>query len=213
MEINEDVAEIVGAHAGDGTLYRTNSNSIVWELRGDVLEKKYYTDHICPLVERAFGIKVNSKLRNCGKSNTWGIQTSKKEITNSFLELGFVPGTKTYTVFVPDYIFNSNIDSKRAFVRGLFDTDGCLNFYAVNGGKSKTYPRIVFNFASKNLRDTLKKLLSEIGFGSYSWDYKTEFAVCLAGVEKLEKWMDEISPMNPKCLKKYNRWKKLCCVK
>ena len=209
MKLTPEFAELIGAHVGDGTLYTTNSKSIVWELRGDVLEKDYYIENICILIEKVFGIYVKSKLRNCGKSNTWGVQTSNKEIINSFLEYGFVPGTKVYTVSVPDYIFDSNIELKRSFVRGLFDTDGCLNFFGINGSSLKTYPRIVFKFASKNLIITLKQLLEEIGFDSYSWDYKNEFSLCLAGNDKLERWMKEIKPMNPKCLKKYNRWKKL----
>ena len=33
-KINPQIAELLGAHIGDGTLYKTN-RGVVWELRGD----------------------------------------------------------------------------------------------------------------------------------------------------------------------------------
>jgi len=205
-KLTPKLAELIGAHVGDGTLYRTNT-SIVWELRGDLKEKTYYTDHICPIIKSIFNIDIKSKFRSGGKNGVWGIQTSKKVITKAFISLGFSPGTKTYTVEVPDYIFKSNINIKRAFIRGLFDTDGCLNFFKINNNQKRTYPRIKFSFASEKLRNSLSELLKNVGFESYSWNYKGEYCLCLAGKQKLEKWMDEIKPMNPKCLKKHEMFK------
>nr|MBA4405278.1 hypothetical protein [Nanoarchaeum sp.] len=206
MELNEDLAELIGAHVGDGTLYKTNSKSIVWELRGDLKEKEYYTENICPLIKRLFDIQLNSKFRSGGKNGCWGVQTCNKQIINTFLEYGFVSGNKTYTVSVPNYIFDSRIEIKRAFIRGLFDTDGCLNFYKINNNLKRDYPRIIFSSASVNLRDSLNTLLQEMGFKTSIWN-AFSFSVCISGKETLLRWAEEIKPRNPKFLKKVNDWK------
>ena len=39
--LNSKIAELIGMHIGDGTLYKSN-NSLIWELRGGLNEKEYY---------------------------------------------------------------------------------------------------------------------------------------------------------------------------
>ena len=205
--IDHKIAELIGAHCGDGTLYRT-TRGLVWELRGALDEKGYYFHNICPLLNDLFSLEVVSKFRSGGGNGCWGVQTSNKEITSFFLNHGFTPGTKTYTVSVPDYILEADVTIKRAFVRGLFDTDGCLRFERVNKRKMHDYPRIELGFASKALRDGLRLLLDDLGFRSFIWSDKTNFKICLSGKVMLAKWMTEIQPKNPKHLKKYDFWKK-----
>tara|TARA_Y100000310_G_C20595324_1_gene770205 strand:- start:146 stop:769 length:624 start_codon:yes stop_codon:yes gene_type:complete len=206
MKLTPQLAELIGMHVGDGSLYKTNTG-LVWELRGDLKEKDYYEKHIVPLINNLFNINLISKFRNGGKNGVWGIQTCNKQVISTLFNFKFKPGTKTYTVKVPEYIFNSNVKIKRAFIRGLFDTDGCLNFMRINNKKEKDYPRIKFSFASKYLIDSLKLLLEEVGFKSYAWNHKKEYSLCLAGKEKLLKWEKEIKPKNPKFLKKVNEWR------
>ena len=207
IKMNQKISELLGAHCGDGTLYKT-SRGIVWELRGELSEKGYYFDNICPLLKDIFDLDLVSKFRSGGANGVWGIQTSKKKITHFFLKYGFVPGTKTYTVSVPKPVKESSIGVKRAFVRGLFDTDGCLRFDRIKNRIEHTYPRIELGFASKVLRDELKVLLDELGFRSFNWNDRTYYKICIAGKKMLGKWIEEISPKNPKHLKKYDFWVK-----
>ena len=204
--ITPQIAELLGAHIGDGTFYRTHS-SLVWELRGALEEKDYYFKTICPLLKDIFNLEIQSKFRSGGAHGCWGIQTTRREIINLLLDFGFTPGTKTFTVFVPNYIFNSSLDIKRAFLRGLFDTDGCLRFDRLKKQVLYTYPKIEFCSASLALRDYTVKLLSEVGFSCYTWQFKTYYSLCIAGKAQLEKWIIEIKPGNPKHLKKYHLWK------
>lgn len=206
MKLTVELAELIGMHVGDGSFYKTDCGR-VWELRGDLKEKDYYENHICPLINGLFNLDVQSKFRSGGKNGCWGVRICKKEFIDNLISFGFVLGRKTHTVEVPDYIFKSNLKIKRAFVRGLFDTDGCLNFMSINGNKEKNYPRIRFSFASKNLINTLKVLLEDIGFDSYSWNSGNDYCLCLAGKKKLLKWEKEINPRNPKFLKKVNDWR------
>ncbi|MFH0701381.1 MAG: LAGLIDADG family homing endonuclease [Candidatus Woesearchaeota archaeon] len=211
MGLTPQKAELIGAHAGDGTLYQTWKNTFVWELRGALEEKEYYLNNICPLLKDIFRLEIISKFRSGGAHGVWGVQTTKKEIIHFFLEWGFNPGSKTYSVTVPEYIFSSSALIKRAFVRGLFDTDGCLRFDRINKTVNREYPRIEFGFASIALRDSLKKLLGELGFNSFIWNDKSNYRLCVPGKNNLEKWINEIEPKNPKHLKKYYIWKEKGC--
>ena len=206
IELTSEVAELLGAHVGDGTLYRTN-RGIVWEIRGALEEKDYYIQNICPLLNTIFNLEIISKFRNGGPNGVWGVQTTKKLIIQLFLDYGFNSGRKTHTVQVPDYIINTNDELKKAFVRGLFDTDGCLRFDKINNKPDYSYPRIEFSSASRELRNTLNTLLITLGFRTFIWNDRNNFCLSTTGIKMLEKWINEIKPRNPKHLKKYYNWK------
>lgn len=85
--MNEKEAELIGMHVGDGTLYQTNSGSIVWEMRGSVNEKEYY-EYVKNLIKKVLDIELIPKYRG---PNSYGIQTTNKVITGFFLANGFKP--------------------------------------------------------------------------------------------------------------------------
>lgn len=186
-------AELIGMHVGDGTLYLAGK-TLVWEMRGSVNEKEYYED-VSNLIEKLLGIKLFPKYRG---PNSYGLQTTNKIVTNFFITNGFNPGKKVYTVRIPEYIKNSqNLEVKRAFIRGLFDTDGCIRFEK-NRTEYNYYPRIEFNFASVELVKDLDLLLKELGFKTYSWKDRDNFHIGLAGFGNLDKWVNGIYSSNPK---------------
>lgn len=203
--ITPEKAELLGAHIGDGTLYQTKW-SLVWELRGSLYEKEYYVDPICPLIFEIFGLNVISKFRSGGAHGAWGVQTTNKQIINFFLENGMKAGTKTYTVSVPQFILEGDVNVKRALVKGLFDTDGCLRFDRLNDYKEHSYPRIEFSSASVKLRDSLNFLFQSLGFRTHIWNDRKAYCLGIAGKAMLKKWIFEIQPKNPKHLKKYDFW-------
>ena len=207
IEFNEKVAELIGMHIGDGTLYKT-SRSLVWELRGSLKEKEYYYNTVKPLLETIFQIKFEPKFRSGGKNGCFGIQTSKKEVTNLFLDYGFKPGRKTHTARIPDYINKSSSEIKLAFLRGLFDTDGCIRFDRINEQKLHTYPRIELGFASKGLRDDLLRLMNDLEFRCFVWNSTNDYKICLGGKGQVVKWFNEVRPNNKKHLNKYDFWLK-----
>tara|TARA_B100002003_G_scaffold214670_1_gene213034 strand:- start:2 stop:664 length:663 start_codon:yes stop_codon:yes gene_type:complete len=205
LELNSKIAELIGMHIGDGTLYKTNW-SLVWELRGGLNEKDYYFNNVKPLLESIFkNLEFYPKFRSGGKNGCFGIQTSKKDVTNLFLQFGFKPGRKTHTVKVPEYIYQSNIKIKLAFLRGIFDTDGCIRFDRINNQKLHTYPRVEIGSASKDLRDGLARLLKILGFRYFIWG-KDCYMICVGGKEQSTKWFKIIKPANKKHLNRFNFW-------
>lgn len=192
--MDSKAAELIGMHVGDGTLY-LSGKTLVWEMRGSIYEKEYY-EYVSALIENLLGIKLFPKYRGI---NSYGIQTTKKVVTSFFLENGFNPGKKVYTVRIPDYIKNSiDIEVKRSFIRGLFDTDGCI-YFDKNRTPYNYYPRIEFAFASKNLTSDLYELLQCLKFNPHHWANK-DYRTAMAGFLQLDKFVTEIFPANSKHL-------------
>ena len=200
-KLDSKIAELIGMHVGDGTLYQTN-RGLVWELRGALNEKDYYHNNVVPLLLSVFKIEFEPKFRSGGKNGCYGVQTAKKEVTSFLLDYGFKPGTKTHTVRIPEYIKKSTQKVKLAFIRGLFDTDGCLRFDK-NRTKRNYYPKLEFESASHSLIGDLSELLHDLDFSNYVWKDGDYRKLCVAGKKMLEKWVQEVEPKNSKHLNKY----------
>lgn len=199
--MDENKARLLGMHAGDGTLYRTNNKGLVWELRGSKEEKEFYDKFICDLLKEIFDINIIAKNRSGGANGCYGIQTCNKAIIGFLLEEGFSVGSKVYTVRIPSKIKNASRKIKQSFIGGLFDTDGCVRLDK-NRTNKPYYPRIEFGFASQKLRDDLFALLLGLKFKAYKWEDSESFRLGLAGFENLKKWFKEIKPKNPKHFKR-----------
>lgn len=193
--MNEKEAELIGMHVGDGTLY-LSGKTLVWEMRGSTHEQGYY-EYVSKILKDLFEVEVKPKFRGI---NSYGVQTCNKKITKFFIDNGFSPGSKVYTVSVPDYIKCANNKLKQAFVRGLFDTDGCVWFHK-NRTPYAYYPHIEFNFASEYLVESLSALLTDLGFRLHKWKVirkEISYKICMSGFANLEKWFRDISPSNSK---------------
>ncbi|MBX4196639.1 hypothetical protein KW805_03555 [Candidatus Pacearchaeota archaeon] len=111
--MNEKEAELIGMHVGDGTLYLAGK-TLVWEMRGSIHEQEYY-QYVSQLIKDLLQVEAKPKYRG---PNSYGIQTTNKVISKFFIDNGFKPGKKVYTVSIPDYIKDSSNEVKRVFVRG-----------------------------------------------------------------------------------------------
>mgnify|MGYP001605072668 CR=1 FL=1 len=201
---SSEMAELLGMHVGDGTLYATHS-SLVWELRGDLKEKEYYNNIVAPLLYDIFKTELLPKFRSGGKNGCFGIQTCNKNLISFFLKHGFKPGKKAKIVRIPKIIFNSKKEIQLSFLRGYFDTDGCLRYEGINGKKIRNYPKLEMGSLSALLIHDLETMLTKLGFNFYVWlEKRTNTSkICIAGKKMLEKWMEEVKPHNPKHLNKY----------
>jgi len=199
-------AELMGMHTGDGSLYKTSKNSLVWEIRGGLDEKEYYNTFVKKLLKQIFDITCVPKIRSGGAKGSYGIQTSRKEITAWLIQKGFKPGSKTFTVRIPNIIFKSSKQAKYAFIRGFFDTDGCLRFDS-NKYRKHFYPKIELSSASKGLIDDLISLLKTVDLDCYYWQDRAYHKICLAGKFKTMRGFKTVSSNNPKHLNKFLNWK------
>ena len=91
--------------------------------------------------------------------------------------------------------------------QSIFDTDGTIYLEPKRG---KFYPRIQITTISKELGYQLNSLINKLGLRSTiylefvknpNWNNKYNINIC--GEEMLNKWMQIISPHNPKHVKKF----------
>lgn len=215
-----DLAEICGIHAGDGYL-RNDSRRHELDVSGGFEEKEYYDYHVVPLFEKVFGLKIQG--RYFESRRTYGFVIRDRKVVNFMLSLGFPNGYKTLTVKAPDFIMQSrNLDIIYRFIRGLFDTDGCLNFCKKAGSnylklekERHCYPRIQFSSCSNFLIMDLVSLLKKTGFtfrqtieNRNKLNRNTRYLVWLYGYHNLENWMYNIGIKNTSKFSRFLVWKK-----
>ncbi len=220
IEMNPDLAEICGIHAGDGYMRCRSGNNFELDISGNVEEKEYYDLHIVPLFERTFGIKIKTQFFQ--PRNTYGFRISKREVCETLHSFGFPYGKKTLVVEVPKKILKSkNIEIIYRFIRGVFDIDGTISFKKRVGSgyreflkKRHTYPSIKLSVCSKNLRDGVGSLLLQTGFQFAFSETKRmkesnkEYNLSLDGDQNLILWMYNIGFKNPIKENRFLIWKK-----
>ncbi|MBT4539225.1 hypothetical protein HOI26_03450 [Candidatus Woesearchaeota archaeon] len=219
MKITPELAEIFGIHVGDGYL-RYHGRTKELDISGSYEEKSYYDNHMIPLFNKTFNLKIEGKYFPSRK--TYGFVVREPEVIEIFKQFGFPSGKKSTIIKVPDCILYSN--SKKivsAFLRGYFDTDGCLTFrnrkgknkYSAFKKKFNYYPRILLISVSKDLIEDIKKLLVKFDFKYYTCVYQPKnknwndvYRLRLLGNRNLIKWMMHIGTKNPVKLSRYEIW-------
>ncbi|MFH1586584.1 MAG: LAGLIDADG family homing endonuclease [Candidatus Diapherotrites archaeon] len=219
IEISPDLAEICGIHAGDGYL-RDDGKRRELDISGGIEEQDYYNNHVVPLFERVFNIKIQPRF--FPHRNTYGFVIRDREVIKFMHSLGFPYGKKTLMVDVPEYVLSSrNLDIIYRFIRGVFDTDGCISFRKREGSgyskvylKRHTYPIINLTTCSKNLWEGTCKLLMKTGFHptvSYTkakYNAHKKYRIFLRGDANIINWINNIGFKNPIKLNRFVIWKK-----
>jgi len=214
ISVSEKIAEISGIHAGDG--YLRIRSGVEVDASGNIEEKEYYDNHVIPLFNSLFNTDIKGRFFQ--PRNTYGFRTHNRQIANLLIDLGFPNGKKTDIVRIPLQILNYNNENFiKRFLRGYFDTDGCLYFsnkhYKFKNKHS--YPVISFTTVSKSLADDLDLIFKRLNlkFSKYlkkvkekNWNNKTTFY--FYGIKNLNKFINEIGIKNPSKYSKYLIWKK-----
>ena len=121
--LNNKTVELAGLIAGDGYLHKSCNRIIV---TGSLDDLYYYENYIIPIFIKSFNI--TPKLYKRKGKNAYDLQIENKNVFSFFVnELGMIRGSKKNRVLIPDKIIKNKEFSKN-FIRGLFDTDGCLKF-------------------------------------------------------------------------------------
>ena len=154
-----EIAELTGVILGDGHIH-TKSNKIT--ITGSLEDLQYYKEMIIPLFRMYFKGKIHLKRRK--DKNSYYFWIEDKATLNLFLKIGLKRGHKK-NAGIPKIIkYNNNLIVY--FLRGLFDTDGCLKF-SKQMRDYLYYPRIRLCFQDSPLIDDLKTILKILEF-SYS---------------------------------------------
>ncbi len=214
--VDKYFAELLGAFAGDGWMSKGNSGISLFLTGNPNNEKNYYDNRISFLFNKVFHISVHP--RDFYYWGTYGVCVGKKSVTNEFIFVGMIVGKKAHKVTVPSSIV-SNPKLYTSFIRGLFDTDGCISFkksYNKNASKwQKTVrhkPIITFVTVSKKLAVCVREMFLSIGLefairkqppcngNYYSYELRIE------SKKKAKRFFSIIKPKNSKHLRKFTVW-------
>lgn len=194
----EEIAEISGIFAGDGTIYKTN-RSVVLEVRGSSKEGEYYRKTVAPLFGKLFREKLKILKRKYNDGFCFGVRVCGRKVYEFSHRYGFPIGKKSRTVDVPTFIILSK--SPRiwaAYLRGLFDTDGSI--YLRRQKKTIRQPIVEFRSVSKRHLARISLLLKRLGFNC--WIEKGD-KVRFGGWKPTLKFFILIRPNNNKHIRRF----------
>ncbi|MBT3691133.1 hypothetical protein HOG16_02725 [Candidatus Woesearchaeota archaeon] len=158
---SKELAELVGAIFGDGSMNNSVSKGFHLRLYGNLKKDKVYFEYLGELLKKLFGLR-NVKISGHLADNTIRVRVCSRtlcEFLNNELE---VPYSPKLDLKIPDWILNQN-ELFVCFIRGLFDTDGCVVFQ-----KQDKYQYTLIKIAClKKLAVELKNKLEEIEIRSY----------------------------------------------
>ncbi len=187
------LAELLGILAGDGHI-DTYQVSITTHAVTD-LEHAQYSK---ALFEKVFPIRASLIFRK--DCNACVVCVSSKSISDILVKKGMKRGHKIKnSLCMPKWV-QAKIQYRKAFVRGLFDTDGSvyLDTHRING---KLYKNIAMLFTNRclPLLADFKATTEELGLHPTQ---KTDFAVFLRRKEEIRRYFSIVGSSNPKHLRK-----------
>lgn len=197
IDYSESLAELLGILMGDGhlSMYQvTVTTSSVTDIEHAHFVQKMFC--------KIFGITPSIKLRSSARALT--ICLSSKAACNLLYKLGMPYGNKIKNIRgVPDWIQNNN-RYRIAFIRGLFDTDGC--FYIdrhVIKGKLYENPGINFRNYSLPLLFFFESVLTDLNLSPTT---TSKHSVVLRKEKNIVKYFREVGSSNQKHLRKFRQY-------
>ena len=191
------LAELLGILIGDGHLSEYQI-SVTTNAQTDQEHAQFSSK----LLEDLLGVKTTLTYKK--GERTINIVASSKNAVNILQERGMPIGNKIkHGVAVPRWIFRKE-EYKRAFVRGLFDTDGCVYLDKHRVGR-KTYKHYGWKITSYSVRliGDIIQLLKQLGF---SPTHRTsQKSVFLRRQGEIARYFHEIKTHNPKHAGRYRK--------
>lgn len=195
---SKELAEMLGILVGDGHLctYQTTmtTNSIT-----DIEHAKF----VSGLFKKLFKIEVPIQ-KNSG-SNSVDVIVSSKKLADFLALMGMTKGNKIHNgLHIPEWIMENN-KFWRPFIRGLFDTDGCVYLDRHYRG-NKIYKHIGWTISSNadKLVIDIIKVLEGLGFSpSYR---KSQHSVYLRKQAEVYRYFVEIGTHNSKHASRYKKF-------
>lgn len=116
-----------------------------------------------------------------------------------FLDKLKIPNGKKIKLIVPDYIKKGTKNIKCAFIRGLFDTDGCFN---IKRNGKYNYPQITITSINLKMLKEIKDIINEFSILSNVYKYENvdkrtlkkhkRWVLIINGFNEVNKWINLI---------------------
>ena len=192
---SQKFAEFMGILFGDGHVSKYQV-SITTNSKTD----KAHALFIKELIKDLFGI--SAKLKYYANENTVVVVASSKALAEFLNRHGMPVGNKLQKgLSIPIWIL-SNALYQKAFIRGLFDTDGCIyvDVHKINKKIYKHFGLAITSYAEELLNDVIK-MLQSLGFSpTHRTSQKSLF---IRKQDEIVRFFQEIGTNNPKHYKRY----------
>jgi len=210
-KIDENLSEILGIIVGDGYVRTRRPSWLSIEVSSQ--EKQYIDDYVIPLISKVFSCEPRGRFFNRnGVQNTYGFYICNKKLTEFLRSFGVAVSHNE--IRVPEAIIN-NKKLYSSFLRGYFDTDGCLTFEKKHRD-NHYYPRLIISSVSS-------MLIKDVEYMTDFFNIKGTIHTCfhgkkivspihryfIRGPNSLEMWNKAIGFSNSVHYTKYLIWKKL----
>ena len=208
---SEQLAEFFGILTGDGYMNCYNKCEYVIEIAGNkLLDKPYLFEYVASIIKDLFG--VFPCLIERKDQNSIYLRIRSKAIYEYLLTKNFKSGRKEQ-IKIPNWVLK-NERFLNYFIRGFFDTDGCISIKNKEGGKyptlslsSKSYPLV--NQLNRQITSLkiptclIKDKRKDKRFTKETTVYKLE----INGYNSIEKFMHIFGSSNKRNLAKFHEIK------
>jgi LAGLIDADG-like domain len=192
-----------GVHLGDGCLQQFASYSYRYSISGSrKKEQAYYRCVLAPLLQDLYGVEPS--VVESGSSIFLYVY-SKELLEFKHRVMGMPIGPKKQLTSLPSYVTEAEDSWVGRFLRGLYDTDGCVKLRRT---VAKDYPRISLVQAVEGVvRDVMDLLLARFHISSTiycntSFDkrrgkYSNSWFLDVNGHENFRLFLKQIGTSNP----------------
>lgn len=161
--LTEDICEFLGAFAGDGFTNKYNRHYFTGFAGDRRYDWDYYQTKIIPIAKKYFNIeKQTIREKDNSMWVTFHCKLLHELITGRF---AMPAGEKWNKVLVPLEIMEGKIEHKAAFVRGIFDSDGCV-FFDKRTIYKEPYMRVDITMVNVPILTQLNQILNELSIES-----------------------------------------------
>lgn len=216
MNIDENLAELLGILAGDGSVSESphTGNYRITVTGHSYNDYKYLTEHVSDLIENIFGRRPS--IWKFKRKNAISINLNSKYAVEFLKDLGVKTGHKSKTIEVPKVVLEGNSRIQSAFLRGISDTDFSMAFHKGPSRRLHNYPVIAGSTSSENFAYQIRKMLQRFKIKANinkrsprGFSKITQYGIYIYGNDNFEKWMKNIGFRNSNHLTKIQVWKKL----
>ena len=141
-EITEDIAYALGAWLGSGYCTKDEKGNTIYSFISNDF-------NLADKVSKCLGLVLHDKTIKEGGKTTYTYKS--KSDSNSILCTLYSTFCTSENKFVSEIIYESSLNSRVAFIRGLLDTNGCIK------------DNLIFNTKSKLLSEGIKDILITLG--------------------------------------------------
>ena len=164
-KLTPELAEIVGIMFGDGYMKNKHNHAHVIRIFGNLSKDRVYMHYIKRMFIRNFNIVP--KLSEYPKKNYLELYVYSKELVDYFHRFLLIPLSPKTNLSIPEYI-KEDEQLLISFIRGLFDTDGCVTHQIDRkNGRKYYYVLIKISAKSESFTREIVTSLKKLGIKSF----------------------------------------------